>query len=113
MHYTPSFKSKKCKECDVFYNPLEVYEGNTPNNFEAGYRTQIVVDKKRKKIYLNVEELEHLLTDKELESLFKEGYSPMTEIDTRSGNKSVRRQTVKARTVKELVERIKKIERKL
>ncbi len=115
MHYTPSYKSKKCKSCDVFYNPLEVYEGKTPNNFEEGYRTQILIDKEERKLYINTDELENLLTDKELNDLVEAGCIPQgsDQIKDLRKDSSVRGQSVKAKTSKDIVNKIKSIKEKL
>lgn len=116
MHYTPSYKSKKCKSCDVFYNPLEVYEGKTPNNFEEGYRTQILLDKEKKKVYINTDELRDSLTDNELNELLDAGCTPVDSgqmKDLRKDSSSVRGQSVKAKTFRELVNKIKAVKEKL
>lgn len=112
MHYTPTYKSRKCKSCDVFYKPLEVYEGKTPNNFEEGYRTQILVDKKSKKVYINADELKNWFSDNELNMLFAAGCVPATSEQMRDIQKkssSARRQSVKGKTAKELINKIEAI----
>lgn len=115
MHYTPTYKSNKCKSCDVFYNPLEVYEGRTPNNFEEGYRAQILVDKEKKKIYINTDELKDLLTENEIDELLGAGCVPVTSDQIKGLQKedSVRRKSVKARTSKELISKVKVIKEKI
>ncbi len=115
MHYTPSYKSKKCKSCDVFYNPLEVYEGKTPNNFEEGFRTQVLVDKKEQKVYINTDELKDLLSDNELNELLAAGFAPLNsnQMSGLQKNSSVRRQSIKGKTSKELLNKIKAIRKKI
>ncbi|MFO7967015.1 MAG: hypothetical protein R6U44_05390 [Archaeoglobaceae archaeon] len=116
MHYTPSYKSRKCKSCDVFYNPLEVYEGKTPNNFEEGYRTQVLVNKEKKKVYINTDELRHSLSDNEMSKLLNAGCAPVDSDEMKELRKDssvVRGQSVKAKTSRELVNKIKNIKEKL
>lgn len=112
MHFTPSWESRKCKECDVFFNPMEVYQGEKPNNFEAGYRTRLLVDKKKKKVYINIEKLRYLLKEKELKELLEAGSTSLSDIDPDLSKKTKDlgiKNTVKATTTSELVKKIKKI----
>lgn len=116
MHYTPNYKSKKCKTCDIFYNPLEVYEGRTPNNFEEGYRTQVLIDKKKKKVYVNADEVKGFLTENELNELRESGCVTANSEKISSLQKkdsSARGQSVKGRTSTEMLNKIKAIKERI
>lgn len=110
MHYTSNYKSRKCKLCDVFFNPLEVYEGKTPNNFEEGYRTQILIDKNSKKVYINVDEVKDLFSEYDINELSEAGCVPATSEQIKNLQKEIpssRKQTVKGKTTIGLFNKIK------